>query len=156
MAERGRTIPLGDEGEWWLRLARERIREDLRPRRVLAVELAKHLPDKPKFDHAHLTKFAAASINPRTGRAFDPSLDLIEAICREYRLPPPLFFARSYNEAVHILGTSERYDRVPVESPPASDVTPLPKIEERARRRKSPQQNVAVKPATAKRRTRSA
>jgi hypothetical protein len=154
MAKRGRTIPLGEWGLWWRRLARGAIDNDPRPLRILGVDLARHLPEKGKFDHAHLSKFASGAIDQRTGEPFDPTLDLIQALCEEFRLPPPVHFARSYNESVEQMRIAEKYDAVPVAHVATdNDLTPLPKPD---KRRKRPTHVTATAHPIAKRKTRSA
>lgn len=141
MAKRGRTIPHEYVGAWWLRLARSVIRNAQasgRPLRTLGVELARHLDDRDKFDHGHLSKFASGALDPRTGEPYDVSLDLIEALCKEFRLPRPVFFARSYNEAAKMEAVAEAHDSIPVEEfTPEASLTPIPTAEERRRRKRS-------------------
>lgn len=100
-------------GPWWIRLARKVISNDPRDLRTLGRDLAKHVKGRNKFDHSLLSRFASGSPDPRTGREAEPTFDLLEALCAEFtRLPRPLFFARSYEEAVHMQVTMERYDSI--------------------------------------------
>jgi hypothetical protein len=114
------------------------------------------LPDKAtKFDHAHLSKFASGAIDPRSGEPFDPTLDLIDALCEEFRLPRPVHFARTFNEAIEQMRIAEHYDKkMPLELAEEAEVTPFPKPDERKRRKRTA--HTAATTHATKRKTRSA
>lgn len=132
MVERGRAIPVHP---WWLRLARNLVLKDTRDLITLGKDLARRIDGKKKpFNYTQLSRFSQA----QTG----VTLELAEALCKEYRLPPPVLFPRSYEESVAMIGTSEKYgNNDPIRTEEA-DVVPLQ--ERRARRRRSTAQPVTV------------
>jgi hypothetical protein len=151
MDRRGRTIPLFLLGDWWLRLARNVIASDPRDLRTLGADLAKHLKGKRAFDHSFLSRFGH-------GKA-EPTLDLIDALCAEFtRLPRPMFFARTYEEAVHLQVTAERYGaKLSFPSSHDSPVTALPSRSRRKVPTQAAHANDGERPIPAtRRRTRTA
>jgi hypothetical protein len=136
--ERGHAIP--QIGEWWLRLARSLVLNDPRDLRTLGRDLAKHLERKQPFPHTTIGRFANKTSNPLTKQPYPVTYELVLALCAEYsRLPEPIFFPRSYEEAVSMHGVAERYDGIPVEEAPAEEaaVVALPKSDDRRRRGRS-------------------
>ena len=152
MDKRGRTIPLPLVGEWWVRLARGVINSDPRDLRTLGADLGRHLKGRRKFDHATISRFASGTLNPKTQAPYDPTFELVDALCAEFsRLPRPLFFARNYEEAVHLQVTAERYG-VSTYNSDDTTVSPLPIT--RGRKRNLANSN-AEPSAPAKRRTKT-
>lgn len=86
--------------------------------RALAAAVGRPKP----WSHSVLSRFARGEA-PVTK-------ELADAISAVFRLPPPVFFARSYTEAVALQVTSERYDN----AKPVSDDEVLGKIAELPRR----------------------
>lgn len=123
MVERGHKIPVH---EWWLRLARSLMNNDPR-------------------DYTQLSRFSLGQSGV--------TLELAEALCKEYsRLPPPVVFPRSYEEAVHIVGVAERYGTT-IEAPNEGDVISMPPPSvRRSRRRGSTVEHVETQTAPATRR----
>lgn len=113
MAAQGKAIPI--EG-WWLRLARNLVRQDQRPLEVLGHDLAKAYGRVVPWTHGVLSRFAAGK-----GGA---TLELAQALCLMYsRLPPPVIFPRTYEEAIEMMAVTERYDSfVPVDGAEGSVV----------------------------------
>lgn len=153
MREKGHAIPI--VGDWWLRLARSLLTNDPRDLRTLGRELAKAVGRKKPFPHTSLSRFATGVLNPQTGAPYPVTYELINALCAEFsRLPPPIAFARSYEEAVHMQGVAERYDRISVEETPPATVVPIPKSDDRRRRGKKPAVVPATLPVSGRRRAR--
>jgi hypothetical protein len=127
MRERGNAIP--QVGLWWLRLARRLVANDPRDLVTLGKELAKHVEKKQPFDKGTLSRFIKGH-GPVT-------FQLIQALGIEFsRLPPPIVFPDSYEEAVAILALHERYARTVVGDAPEAPITPLPANEDGRRRGK--------------------
>lgn len=101
MATRGRTIPVRP---WWRLLAAADITRDERGLVELGRDLAKRIKRPRPFDHGTLS-------NVVHGKQ-DPTIDLIEAICEEFRLPPPVFFPRTVKEAMAMFDLKTAYDDI--------------------------------------------
>lgn len=112
--------------DWWLRLARNLVESYPDGLVVLGRELAKEVGRLHPWSHSTLSNFA----NMKVGAA----RDLQDAICLKFRLPPPIFFPRTYAEASQMLGIKERHDRLIADA--AADVpvggTPIRDIAQRA------------------------
>lgn len=90
--------------DWWLRLARGLVEAYPEGLVVLGRELAKEIGRLHPWSHSTLSNFA----NKKVGAA----RDLQEALCKKFRLPPPIFFPRTFAEASQMLGVQERHDRL--------------------------------------------
>jgi hypothetical protein len=102
MALRGTTIPVRN---WWLRLARGLITHDDRGQVELGKVLAKHIKREKPFSHTMLSRFAAGHEGI--------TAELAQAMCAEFkRLPIPVFYPRSYEEAAALAATADRYDNI--------------------------------------------
>lgn len=135
MREKGHAIPM--VGEWWLSLARSLLANDPRDLRTLGKDLAKHVR-RAAFPHTTLSRFANRTLNPLTRQPYPVTFELIRALCAEFsRLPLPIYFARSYEEAVHMQSVAERYDSISLPDEPAP-IVPLPRPDDRRRRGKRP------------------
>jgi hypothetical protein len=94
MRERGNAVP--QVGLWWLRLARRLVANDSRDLVTMGRDLAKHVDKKQPFDKGTLSRFIKGT-GPVT-------FQLIQALCAEFtRLPTPIVFPDSYEEAVAML-----------------------------------------------------
>lgn len=89
---------------WWLRLARERVAKESGSLKDLGKRLQAHAGRSKPWTHTSLSNFVAGR-EPVT-------LELARALSKEYRLPPPVHFCRSYNEALEILFVIEKYDEL--------------------------------------------
>jgi hypothetical protein len=126
MESRGHPIPVGT---WWLNLARGLIESDERDLTRLGEDLAKRVGRADPFSHSQLSRFRSGKIGA--------TLELAEALCAEFtRLPRPVFFPQSYEEAVHHSSVVDRYARGAEDRAEPAAVVALPKPGERAPRRK--------------------
>jgi hypothetical protein len=131
MAERGKAVPVN---RWWLRLARERVQGEQGELGELGDELAKLAGRKKAWTHTSLSRFK---------NGHEPvTLELATALCKKYRLPPPVFFPRSFNEAVEMLEAVDKYDAIILDTDedakpkdPEAKVIPMPR---KPRERKQP------------------
>lgn len=104
--------------DWWLLLAREAVATYASGLVVLGRELARVVGRKQAWSHSVLSKFATKKIGA--------TRELQEAICKKFRLPPPIFFPRTLAEASSMFDVQDHYDRViartapPQGSPPAT------------------------------------
>jgi hypothetical protein len=125
MSDRGTSIPVG---QWWLALARRLVETDPRDLTTLGKDLAKRIHRTEPFSHSLLSRFAKGE----TG-ATD---ELAAALCTEYtRLPPAVFFPKSYEEAVHLQTVAERYPTSAREHAAEAPIVPMPEKPRRRRRR---------------------
>lgn len=133
MDTRGQAIPVKD---WWLNLARRVVSTDTRDYRTLGKELARHVKRPSPFNHGMLSRFATGVSDPRSGKPIGVTFELALALCAEYRsLPLPVFFPRSYEEAVHIRTVSERYDSA--DDAPNDDASIISLPDNRRRKRRA-------------------
>lgn len=132
MRDRGNAIP--QVGNWWLLLARRLVANDPRDLGTLGKELADHLDRKAPFDKGTLSRFIKGT-GPVT-------YQLIQALCSEFsRLPMPIVFPASYEEAVQMQALHERYSRmVGVNDEVDAVITPLKRTDEEDGRRKGKRQ----------------
>lgn len=153
MRERGRPIPAK---EWWLRLARSIIANDPRDFRTLGKDLARNIKRKSPFDHGGISRFATGAVDPKTDRPYGVTLEFVEALCTEFtRLPRPVFFPNTYEEAVHMQSVAERYENV-VESSTEAAVVPLPQRDDRRRRKRKGDAHAPMQVEATRRRARGA
>lgn len=139
MREVGHTIPVGT---WWLNLVRQVITRESRDLKTLGESLAKHVDREAPFDKALLSRL-------RKGEAA-VTIELIEALCTEYRgLPRPVYFARSRDEAVHILKAIDDYEATV--GAEVEDEAPIVDLPDRKRRRR-PAPSAGAAPAVTRRR----
>jgi hypothetical protein len=126
MRERGHPIPVKG---WWLRLAKGLIQAESRDLEQLGRDLGKHVKSKKQpFSYSALSNFVL-------GKA-PATVELVEALCKEYsRLPPPVFFPSSYEESAMMLGIAERYAGKAIDYGFEGDIVPLPEGRERRPRR---------------------
>lgn len=126
MRERGHPIPVKG---WWLRLARSVVQGDTRDLEQLGRDLAKHVKAKKQpFSYSSLSAFLLGK-QPAT-------IELVEALCKEYsRLPPPVFFPGSYEECAQMIVIAERYASQAMEYEFDAEVVPIPVGKERRPRR---------------------
>lgn len=89
--------------DWWLLLARELVSSYPAGLAVLGRDLAREIGRTPAWGHSVLSKFATKKIGA--------TRDLQEAICKKFRLPPPIFFPRTFAEASQMLEVKERHDK---------------------------------------------
>lgn len=117
-------------GDWWLDMARRLVGRDERDLATLGRDLAVHVDRKPPFDKGTLSRFVKGT-GPVT-------YQLIQALCIEFpRLPPPIVFPASQEEAVKIDAIHQRYKRlVGANDNDEPDVIPLRPAEDGRRRGK--------------------
>jgi hypothetical protein len=120
-AKRGRTFPAE---KWWIEAVQAGIRAAMKENEgdgipALAERLAKKA--KRKVDHAFLTKI-------RDGKQ-QVTLELVDAFCDEFHLPPPVIYPHSKQEAIYLLAILSAFDSP--EGPP-ENVSPE-EVTERAR-----------------------
>lgn len=118
MAPRGKAVP---EIRWWLQLARGLIVNDDRDGGLIALgkELAKVQGRKVPWSHSVLSNFAH-------GKA-PATVELAEAIAVYFKLPSPIFFARSLEETLEMVRVKEKYDGIEKDraSIVGSEVSPI-------------------------------
>jgi hypothetical protein len=125
VSSRGPRIAVED---WWLKLARDLVGTYPGGLVVLGKELAE-LTGRPRpWSHTTLSNFATK----KTGAA----RDLQEAICLRFRLPPPIFFPRTYAEAAQMLAVKELHDQrmpeTPAEPATVHDINAKPHAQHKA------------------------
>jgi hypothetical protein len=102
-------------------LPRALIQAESRDLEQLGRDLGKHVKSKKQpFSYSALSNFVL-------GKA-PATVELVEALCKEYsRLPPPVFFPSSYEESAMMLGIAERYAGKAIDYGFEGDIVPLPR-----------------------------
>lgn len=102
MASRGRTIPGAAGISWWVKLAKDAILADPRGFVQLGKEMASRIGRSRPWSHTTLIRF----MNNDAALTYD----LAQGIAAIYRMPMPMYFARSLPEAVEMQIIAEKYD----------------------------------------------
>lgn len=121
----GHAIPIGT---WWQNLARQVVSRDTRDFKTLGEVLAKRIHRTTPFDKALISRLRAGTATI--------TLELVDALCAEYRtLPKPVFFARSYSEAAHLSRAVDDYENTV--GADVDEEAPIVTLPERKRRKRN-------------------